>query len=332
MSNSMSIEDDVNVENDAWYDYLLNVLAERKPKKARLVEDLMELLCIERESAYRRLRKDVSFSIEELVKIALAWNVSLDEIIGVHSGKIPFMMHLVNYFDPSEQEVQFLQQIAKSVDQIKKFPDMEFMNVCNKLPRSLYAGFAYLDQFHLFKWQYQYGEENNIVPFSKSVISERGLQLAADYCQAIKQMPNMSYIWDRMIFEYLINDIQYFHSIRLITDEEKALIKKDLRDLLDYMLLVASNGYFPETQNKVNLYISQLYINTNYSYVYTPNTKVCFVQAFDRYKIHSYNTEMMTRFRTWMQLKRKTSTQISEVDEKSRIGFFMKQQQLVDSM
>jgi len=206
------------------------------------------------------------------------------------------------------------------------------MDICNKLPRQVLAGFPYLNQFYLFKWQYQYGNENEIVPYSQIVISEEKARLTKDYYEAIKLVPNSSFILDRLLFDYLISDIQYFYSIRMISDEDKKLIKKDLLSLIDYMQQIATKGYYPETQNKVNLYISHLNVDTNYNYVYTPEINICFVQVFEKYQIYTYNAEMTTNFRNWMQLKKRSSMQISEVDERSRIEYFSRQLKLIETL
>jgi hypothetical protein len=118
----------------------------------------------------------------------------------------------------------------------------------------------------------------------------------------------------------------------LITEEEKEFIKKDIYALLDYLLEVANKGRFLEINNKVNLYISQINIDTNYSYLYTKSFKTCRIHVFNKYEIYSCDEEIVAQFRTWMQLKKRTSIQISEVDEKSRIEFFTRQRQLVDGL
>jgi len=316
--------------NDSWYEGFVETLLERYPKKTQLVEALMDLLFIEREAVYRRLRGDVVFSVHELVKISSSWNISLDSIINIGSGKIPFQMKPINYIDPSEQELKFIQLVIQSIDNLRDFPETEFMDVCNKLPRQLLSGYGYLNQFHLFKWTYQYGKEKKVIPFSQIIISEEMRRLTADYFRAIKNVPQTNFIFDRFLFEHLASDITYFHSIQMITDDEKELIKNDLHALIDYLSEVAVNACYPETQNRVNLYISRLNIDTNYSYAFTKQINICFVHVFDKYEIYTYDVEMAANFRTWMQLKKRTSIQISEVDQKSRIEFFTKQRQIVD--
>ena len=206
------------------------------------------------------------------------------------------------------------------------------MDICNKLPRQFLAGYARLNQFYLFKCLYQYGNEKDIVPFSQIVISEEISNLAKEYYQAIKLTPNSSFIFDRFLFDYLVSDILYFYSIRMISGEEKELIKQELHDLLDYMQEIANKGCYPETNNRVNLYISHLNVDTNYNYVYTPEINICFVHVFEKFEIYTYNAEMVANFRKWMQLKKRSSIQISEVDERSRIEYFSRQLKLIDSL
>jgi len=318
--------------NDAWYDRFLDALLAKHPKKVLLVEALVDLLHIEQEAVYRRLRKEVLFSIHELATIASAWNISLDAILNVRSRIIPFRLQPVNYINPSEQELMFLNHIIQSIKSLKNFPDTEFMNICNKLPRQLLAGFDHLNRFYLFKWKYQYDSEKKPVPFSQIIISEEMRRLTADYCRAIKTVTLTNFILDRMIFDHLTDEIGYFHSIQMITGEEKEFIKKDLYALLDYLSEVATDGCYPETQCKVNLYISQFSIDTNYSYTHTNQIDICFVHAFDKFEIYTDDAEMTKKFKSWMQIKKSASVQISEVDKKTRIEFFAKQRQIIDRL
>jgi len=316
--------------NDVWYDYFLKNLLARYPKKGQLAEELMNLLCLEREAVYRRLRKEVIFHAYEMAKIASEWNISLDEIMGIDSGKITFQMQVVDYLDPPEQEEFLIQMAIEEILRTKDFPDTEYMKVFNRLPRPLLAGYSYLNQYYLFRWIYLYGNKENTVPFSQIIVSEKMKQLTRDYYQAIKQIPTTNFVFDYMLFENLVRDIRYFDCIRLITDEEKELIKNDLYALLDYASEVANKGCYPETKNKVNLYISQLSIDTNYSYYYGNERTVCCIHTFDKYEIYMHNSGMVDNFLAWMKLKKRTSILISEVDERSRIEFFEKQRQVVE--
>ena len=98
------------------------------------------------------------------------------------------------------------------------------------------------------------------------------------------------------------------------------------------MMEIANKGYYPDTQNKVNFYISNLHVDTNYNYVYTPEITLCFIHVFEKYEIYTLNAEMTANFKIWMQLKKRSSIQISEVDIRSRIEYFAKQRKLIDTL
>ena len=316
-----------------WNDSFIKTLQERYPQKSQLIQELMDLLHIERGAVCRRLRQDVTFSIQEIVKISSTWNISLDRITGTLSGEILFYMRQMNYLKPSEQEMFFLQNIIQSINLLKDEPDTEFMDICNQLPRQFLAGFANLNKFFLFRWVYKYGNGGKyIVPFSQILVSEEKNQLDADYFSVIKTVAKSNFLFDENLFKYLSNDIQYFHSIKLITCEEKELIKTDLFAMLNYLKEVARHGCYPETDKKVNLYISRLIIDANYSYVFTKQAKICFVHAFDKFEIYTYDPDMVANFIIWMQLKQRSSIQISGVDEKSQIDYFEKQYRIVDAI
>ena len=322
----------INISNDEWHEKFVSSLENMFPKRSQLIRALEELLGLEYSSVYRRLKNEVAFTMQEIAKISNAWSISLDRLIGVNSKQIPFFMQPVNYFNPSKQEMEFLRQIIHLIVHLKNFPDAEYMNICNKLPRQLLSGYNYLNHFYLFKFFYQYSSEKNAVPFAKVEISDEKRKLTDEYFQAVKNVPQSNFIFDAKLFDNIISDLRYFHSIKMVTSDEKEMIKNDLRSLINYLSDIATEGFYPETKSKVGIYISQISIDTNYSYTVTDKANICFVHVFDKYEIHSYDPDMVDNFRTWMQLKKRTSVQISEVDAKSKLEYFERQHELINSL
>jgi hypothetical protein len=321
------------MKNDLWYDYFLESLSEKYPQKSQLTEALMNLLCIEREAAYRRLRKDVLFPVDELTKIARTWNISLDNLIGIRSTNThSFHLQLLRYVNPSKEDFKIIEDFIDFLSTFSSSPDAEYMEVSNMLPRSLFCSFPYLSRFYIFKWMYQYGDGANVYPLAQVIPAEKICRAGREYVDCIKEIAQVNYVWDHMIFNYLVNDIRYFSSIYLISAEEVQWIKEDLYAFLDYLSDVSAKGYFPETKNNVNIYISQINIDTCYSYFYSNEIKISKIRAFLKHEISSTDLEMFESFKTWMHLKKRSSIHISGVDEKQRIEFFIKQQQLIESL
>jgi len=141
--------------NEIWYDHFMDILSEKYSTKAKLAQALMDLLCMEREAVYRRLRRDVIFPAHEIVKIASSLNISLDEVIGVKSQKILFQMQPLNYTNPSKEDMNFVRKRVQVLEQLKDVTGSEYMVVCNHLSRSLSSGFEILYRFLIFRWSYE---------------------------------------------------------------------------------------------------------------------------------------------------------------------------------
>ncbi|MCL2328334.1 MAG: hypothetical protein FWC39_07450 [Bacteroidetes bacterium] len=317
-----------------WYDNFLDALRRKHPKKSELAEALMDLLAIEKESAYRRLRKDIVFSSHEIAKIAYTWNISVDETLGADAYKVLFRMHLINYLEPTKETLNVLRNRIQALSYLQDAPDSEYILVCNNLLWSLAVDYPVLYKFNVFRWAYEYCNEFSCsnTAFNDLVLSEKLLKEIVTYYRTLKKVANTTYILDGMMFDFTVREIRFYHSIFLISDEDKQALKTALYALLDYLEEVASKGYFPETGRKVQIYISTLNISTNYSYFYCGEIISCCVHAFSMYDIFSYNSEISEDFKVWMQKKKRASILISEADIRSRIEFFKKQREIIDSL
>jgi len=315
-----------------WYDVFIESLHEKYPKRAQLVQEIINLLCIEREAVYRRLRKEVFFPAHEVVKIAITWGISLDEITGVNSGLVPFKLVPINYLNPTKNEMMNFQQRVRSLKLFVAFPSTEHMEVGNKLPRALSTSFPLLYKLKIFNWDYLYNMDETGNKFSDIIIPEGITQEVQNYNEIVKNTNLTNFILDQRVIEFIVRDVQYFYTILLLSNEDKELIKNELHALLDYMNEIANKGCYPETQKKVNLFVSQIHNNTNYNYYYSDEMKSCAVHAFGKFDLYSYDPELVTNFRNWMNLKKRASIQISEVNERKRIEFFSKQRQVVEML
>ncbi len=317
--------------NSVWLDNFIKTLYKKYPQRVQLVENLADLLSIERESVYRRLRKDVVFSAEELMKIASAWNISLDGVYNIDSKYLDFKLIFIDFLNPSDEELKYLKGIINRADEFKNNQNMEYIEISNKLPRGLISKFPYVDRFQLLKWTHLY-TGNEILPFSKVSFLPKISTILSEYSATARSLKNTTYIWSPVIIEEIIRDIRYFHSVYLITDEEKELIKNDISMLLEYMSELADKGAWPETSNKVNLYISNVSIDTNYSFYFSDEYKIFRVHVFAKNEVYTNNPIVVSRFESWVQYIKSSSTLISQANLKSKIDFFNKQRELLETL
>jgi transcriptional regulator with XRE-family HTH domain len=266
-----------NFNNDKFIEILYN----RCPKRGELANKLTEVLSMERTAIYRRLRGKASFTIEDFFKIASALNISLDEVVAPNEKNINLLS--LNYINPSNEELEKIQNIINYFNNSQNFANTEYVEVSNKLPRSLLVNFPYLKKYQLMKWACQYNEEQEILPFSKTVFPAKLSLLASKFFTAMKNISKTTYVLDEKVFENIVRDIEDFYSTGAITAKEKNLIKKDLIGLLDYINKVSVNGYWLETSNEIQFYISRQSIESTYSYFSSSEFKKVRIQAFGRH-------------------------------------------------
>jgi hypothetical protein len=320
------------MKQNLWYDYFLETLNEQFPKKSQLIDALMDLLLLEREAIYRRLRKEVLFTVFEVATITRAWNISLDKIINTPEGDADFRLRILRSINPTERDVRMMKEFVDSLKSLKDDPNAEYIEACNILPMVLLSNFPQLIKFYTFAWMYRYGGEHAPRSFTQTVPSEKVMEWEHTHYENLVNIPNIHFIFDAQIIHYLINEINYYASIYMITPEETGMIKQEIRAFLDYMEEILKQGHFPETNNTVNLYISQTNIDTGYACYCSEKIKASKIRTFIMNVTVTQDDRLFDDQRNWLHLKKRAAIQISGADEKCRIDFFRQQRQLVDSL
>jgi hypothetical protein len=321
------------MKNNLWYDVFVESLREKFPKKSTLIVELMNLLSLEREAVYRRLRKDVLFSFHEIATIAYAWNMSLDDIVHCAPGGDPaFKLKMLRCVEPTAKDLQIMQGFINTMALLADDPKAEYIEVCNVLPLVLLIKFPDIIKFYTLAWKYRYRGENNVDSLSQTKLSAKMMDLEEEHFRRLTNIPNTYFIWDAHIIHYLISDINYYASIYRITPEETKLLKKELHGFVNYMEDLSQKGSFPETNNKIHLYILNTNVDTGYACYYSQKLKASKIRTFIMNTTVSQDERLFNDQWNWLHLKKRASVQISGTDEKRRIDFFRQQRELVDTL
>lgn len=321
------------MSKDLIHEKLVGAIREKIPHKATLTNTLADLLCMEREAVYRRMRGDVSFSFSEVAAISNKLGISLDNLMGAHSVKSrPYQLSLVEYIDPMEDDYKMWILYNERLKEAREDPASCNVECMNVLPSIFLLDYKYITRFYLFKWYNQYGHSENTVHFRHIDSADKLLAIQRITAMESQHIKRTIYIWDPLIFQYIVNDIQYYSSVRLIDPEEVQQLKQELLVFMDKMELMASRGEYPETGNSIQFYISNINFDTSYSYLEAKNLRISIIRAFILNSVVSLDEKAYEIFRNCMQSLLKSSTMISVSGEKQRILFFEKQRQIINSL
>ena len=321
------------MRRDDLHRHLLEVLKKKIPKQTTLIEMLMDILSMEKGAIYRRLRGEVPFTFFEVVNIAEKLDISLNSLIYTDSAQVNrFKLTIVEYLNMNEINYKQWEDYIALIRSVKNNPHSELAESSNVLPITIYAKFDSLAKYYLFKYQYLLNESENRVSFSDTVVPDRLHQIYQSYFSESKNFAHTIYIWDYLIFQYLVTDLRFFSDIKLISTDDIQEIRKDLLALLDYIEEIASNGCFKETGNPVSFYISDVNFDADYGYVQINNFYMTYVRTFVLSSIASTDHSSFRKIKNWIHSLKRSSLLISQSGTTFRTDFFEKQRKIISEI
>lgn len=310
---------------------LIEAMKEKLPLKGQLADMLMDTLYIGKEAVYRRLRGEVPFTLQESALVSRKLGISLDQIVGISfKSNAMFNINIVDYDDTFESYYEILDKYVTLVNSMQDDPNSAMGTSSNIIPQTLYMKHELLAKFRLFKWMYQ-NKNIDCKSFEELEMPAKLVNIQKEYVGMTRHIHSIDYIWDSMIFQHLINDIQYFSSIHLISDETKEEIKKELFLLADELEELAISGKTKEG-NLVRIYVSHINFEATYSYVETNNLRLSLIRVYSINSLTTMDNEIFHSLKEWIQSLKKFSTLISESGEMQRIQFFKQQREIIDTL
>jgi len=318
--------------NDQLSQALIAEIQKFYPKSSIMVTALADILRIERGAVYRRLRQEVPFTFNEIAIIAKNLNISLDTIVGVEGVKtVPFQLQLPDFVFPQEEDCSLFNNYIKFLRSIDPLENSETASISNVLPHDLFGEFHSLFRFYLFVWNY-HCRHDKPKPFHLISTSPEMSRFMNNYMMEMKNFTKTSFVFDNRMFRFFVDRVNYFHSIRLIEKEDVSTIKEELFAMLDYLEKMAITGQFQETGKAVNLYISDIDINTSYAYMEAKKIHLSMVKVFVLSYVTSLDENTFDQMKKWIHSVIKISTLITLTNERQRVLYFEKQRKMVNEL
>lgn len=320
------------METNSFYENFLKALNGRFSKKSQVVDQLLDVLPISKEAIYRRLRGEVSFTIQEIATIAEKSGISLDNIVGPVSQKSrPFSLKLTNYPRPEEIDYQMVEEFIDLLKDIQNDPTSQEGIAAKMIPDSLHLKFENITRFYLFKWLGQYENAKTSPKFNEVRPTDRMLKLLQDLWAQHQMIKTTYYILDRMMVQNFVDDVKYFMDVKLITSEDARELKEDLYLFIDHLEKMAIKGT-NNAGNNVYIYISNINFEAGFSYIDSQQYKLSLIRSFTLHDVVSLDEKTLESAKTWMHSLIKTSSLISKTGEIERISFFKTQRGIIESL
>lgn len=320
------------MQNQELYQKLIEEIMKHLPPKTTPAKALAEILNMQKEAVYRRLRLEVPFTFHEVARITGALGISLDHLVeSSEPDTCSMQLKVVEYANPLEVDYVVLEQFLGAIMQVKQDKDSHVCFSCSTLPMALYLNYEAITRFYLFKWVYMCGTSLETKRFDEIDISSRLRTLQTDVARESFGINESTFILDNMVLANLVNDIKFFASIGLLSPKDVAALKAEIALFIADLERYACKGHF-DTGKKFNLFISNINFETCYTYCESENYHVSIVQAFVLNGLGTKNQRTFNMVKHWMQSLKRVSVQISESGEQNRIRYFNTQKEILKEL
>ncbi len=239
------------------------------PENTSFVDELAFKLNISTDSAYRRLRGEKLMSIEELLTLGLAYNISFDSLLQNDLNHISFNYRSINGNISFEA---YFNSILENLKRVQSFSQKELIYIAKDLPLMQYFEYPAITAFKLFFWYKTilqdpaFVTENYQPKLIPNSIFETGRQIRGVYIK----VPVIE-VWNKETINSTLNQIEYYYDCGYFKSNEDLLqVFKELKQLINHVKTDASLGYktslvHPATEDKSNykLYINEIILGDN---------------------------------------------------------------------
>ncbi|NDV60011.1 helix-turn-helix domain-containing protein [Bacteroides sp. 519] len=309
----------------------LRKLKKLRKSKSALVHEISNILDMDEISVYRRLRGAVRFTVDEMGLLAQRLNISLDNLLSEQpeGDYQAWKMDLLLIANENGLDIDAMERNIPMIEDIPEKAEIEIGGSLGCLTRHFYMHYKQLWRFMHFKWGHYYSKNSYYDMFNSVQIHPRLSNLLETHLSRYERIKHCFFIWDSLIIQKFVNDVQYFKSMSLLTNEDALLIKEDITKLLNDCEYIAAKGKF-EKCDRFDLYISPINIDTSHVYTHYGRHWHYSVEVYGIRPMITSKPYICEEFCRSINKLKNASILISQSAERERRMFFNEQRELID--
>lgn len=305
-----------------------DIIEKRNNQSYNIHHDVMEILDIKRGAAYKRMNGATALSLEELIKLADHFNVSLDAIF--RSDKYISFFHPFVHKERTTMDV-FLNQFRKFIDPLKSVTSepVELSYLANELPVFYYFGHKYIFNFLMSVWRHLHWDEVNLNIESNPDYEKQANQFKDEILNNYYGH-KVTEIWNSNMLNNLYQQVIFCVTIRAFQKSEYIqLLINDISNLIQHLRHVSTQGVKSIKGSQIEGSELKIYLNDFGNYLNIVQFgSTAFKSTFVGYDypqfIVSHNRQFYDFSTTWINKLKKRSVLISSEGYQFRELFFVK--------
>jgi len=306
--------------------YIFKNLLPRFKKTSEAVTALKDLIHLNQNGVYKRMRGDSDLTPSQIEAISLKHKISLDAHIFKNSDSVLFqfnpLIKTIKNFD------DYTTELYNAVKPLSDLKGLTLYSASSDLPIFYFLSSPELFSFKMFVlaqsvWNFEYIKQEK---FSFNLLS-RSTQARAQHIWHIYRMQNTIEMWSLNILDSTINQIEYYFSIKIIKSKTDALkLCTALFDLVSNLEIMATEGKRitdkSAAKDSFKLYHNELNFANNTILIESEMINLVYTNFVIPDYLRTTDTRIVKHTQNWFSDIVSKSTQISTQGEKSRKYFF----------
>lgn len=293
---------------------------------------LSDILILNSEAIYRRLRGQVPFTLDEAIRICKELNISLDLLVGIKNEK-KFAFHFDTFLtdNPLQEYIDMLMRITQSMEPLKGDPSARLYEAHRTIPHNFFYNYRTVSKVYVYIMYYQLRSHNaEIKKMSELSLPDNLHKIQKDSASCVHSFDSLL-ILDKNIIMDFISIVKFFVDLKMILAEEVDQIKKELHLLINDMEKCTDTGKSLKGA-KMDIYLSHISFDCNYNCIESDHFSVSSVGTYCLNYLSCENPAVFKVHKAWIMSLRKFSVLISVADELTRKKFFNEQRNHVDTL
>lgn len=309
------------------------------PPHLSMADEVADLLEISPDSAYRRIRGEKPISLEELEKVCVHYNISLDQFLHLKSNSYLFTGILRE--DRERSFDDWLDHLMKQLTFMTTLNKKHIYWLLKDIPPISHFQISELARFKFYLWTksiLHYDSMKGVKFDLKDSRYDAYEQKSKKVFEMFNSIP-ITEIWNVESINSSLRQIRFHHEAGSFRNKSDAVMLFDkMRDLIDHFEQQAETGKRFTIGSKVaqsnpeyNMFVNELILGDNTTIFETDNLRITFLNHSVLYFINTrdpkFNEQMFENLQNLMQ----KSTMISKVGEKERATFFNRLRNEIES-
>lgn len=305
-----------------------NAVKGKIDKNLTPADEIATLLNISADSAYRRMRGEITVPLDELYMLCKHYQVSIDRLMNVQAGGILFQGQ---YIDKNFKFKEYLTSVMNDLAYMNSFKEKEFFYMCKDLPIFHHYHIREIAAFKWFFWMKTYFEfpEFENKQFSFDLHTDDYFAIEQKIIELYNLIPSVE-MWNLETMNIFFRQIEFYRDGEVFSSDKDVLrLYEAIEKVWDHLEEQAALGYkfaYGDTEKKpmgsFRMYFNEVLMGDNNMIVvldgntmsYVSHTTINFMRTMDK----NFNQNMYNHVQNQMR----RSTLISDVSEKERSRFF----------